>query len=87
MTKAVAIITTMAINGGLKSTGNFDGGGDDKSDDDVELGGGSVCNGVMADGEGEGGHGCERPRCGAGAGARWWRWSMAVYGGDDSVRV
>lgn len=34
MTKAVAIITTIAINGGLKSTGNLDGGGDDKSDEE-----------------------------------------------------
>ena len=30
----VAMMTTMAIKGGLKSTGNFDGG-----DDDVEGGG------------------------------------------------
>lgn len=34
MTKAVAMITTMAINGGLKSTGSFDGGDDDLSADD-----------------------------------------------------
>lgn len=28
MRKAAATTTTIAINGGLKSTGNFDGGGD-----------------------------------------------------------
>lgn len=32
-TKAVAIMTTMAINGGLKSTGCFDGG-DVRDDND-----------------------------------------------------
>ena len=35
MTNVVVMMTTMAINGGLKSTGSFDG-----SDDDVEGGGG-----------------------------------------------
>lgn len=38
MTKAVAIITTIAIKGGLKSTGNLDGGGvADKFDADVDV--------------------------------------------------
>lgn len=38
MTKAVAIITTIAIKGGLKSTGNLDGGGVvDKSDVDADV--------------------------------------------------
>lgn len=31
-TKAVTIMTTMAINGGLNSTGNLDGGGDEEVD-------------------------------------------------------
>lgn len=35
MTKAAAIITTIAINGGLNSTGNFDGG--DEADDEVDV--------------------------------------------------
>lgn len=30
--KAVTIMTTMAINGGLNSTGNLDGGGDEEVD-------------------------------------------------------
>lgn len=37
--KAVTIMTTMAINGGLNSTGNLDGGGDDEVDDDEEVDG------------------------------------------------
>lgn len=38
ITKAVAIITTIAIKGGLKSTGNLAGGGVvDKSDADVDV--------------------------------------------------
>lgn len=52
MTKAVAMMTTMAINGGLNSTGNLDGddeedGGvfvvaDDDDDEDVDEGGGKA---------------------------------------------
>lgn len=34
MTKAAAMMTTIAINGGLNSTGNLDGGGEDDDDDD-----------------------------------------------------
>lgn len=49
MTKAVAIMTTMAINGGLKSMGSFDGGGE------VECGRSEVVDGDgYGDGEGEG---------------------------------
>lgn len=77
MTKAVAIITTMAINGGLKSTGSLDGGGDDKPD--VEEGG--VCEdedeAMEGLGEGDGGHGW-----GAGAGGRGW-WRMAEGGVNE----
>lgn len=77
ITKAVAIITTMAINGGLKSTGSLDGGGDDKAD--AEEGGvredEEVAEAVEGLGEGDGGHG---RGAGAGAGGRGW-WRMAVW--------
>lgn len=49
MTKAVAIMTTMAINGGLKSMGSFDGGGE------VECGRSEVVDGDgYGDGDGDG---------------------------------
>lgn len=77
ITKAVAIITTMAINGGLKSTGSFDGGGDDKPD--AEEGGvredEEEAEAVKGLGEGDRGHGWG---AGAGAGGRGW-WRMAVW--------
>lgn len=41
MAKAVTIMTTMAINGGLKSTGILDGGGEDAWEEVVEESGGS----------------------------------------------
>lgn len=41
MTKAVTIITTIAINGGLNSTGILDGGGEDAWEEVVEESGGS----------------------------------------------
>ena len=34
---AAATTTTMAINGGLKSTGSFEGGGDEDGDVDVDV--------------------------------------------------
>lgn len=80
MTKAVAIITTIAINGGLKSTGNLDGGGEDSSSEEE----GGVCEAeadaeaVEGFGEGDSGH-----WCGAGAGGRGW-WRMAEGGVDVS---
>ena len=42
---AAATTTTMAINGGLKSTGSFEGGGDEDDDED---------DGGYGEGEGEG---------------------------------
>lgn len=78
MTKAVAIITTIAISGGLKSTGNFDGGGEVMYSDAEEAGGRAETEADEAAeglGEGDGGHGC-----GAGAGGRGW-WRMAEGGG------
>lgn len=41
MKNAVAMMTTMAISGGLKSTGSFEGGEEDDSLEEVIEGGGS----------------------------------------------
>lgn len=68
MKNAVAMMTTMAISGGLKSTGCFDGRGEDDSLGEVIEGGGSRSCGRRSK--------AEWWWCGDGAGAIRWR-SMA----------
>lgn len=58
MTKAAAITTTIAINGGLNSTGNLEGG--DVADDEVDVDWSVFVDckkaAAVGDGDGDGNH-------------------------------
>ncbi|GER50407.1 hypothetical protein STAS_27709 [Striga asiatica] len=78
---AVAMMTTMAISGGLKSTGSFDGGGEDEFDTVAATCGDGDAGGVRrfsaGDEEIDGDRTPHHRLAGSGAGAgdrRWWWW-------------
>lgn len=67
MTKAVTIITTIAINGGLNSTGILDGGREDAWEEVVEESGGSGKELIAVIGEVDFCCGCKEEGDGTGA--------------------